>query len=133
MSPAADGRPGDALWSHSNSCSTPAVRAQLTYSSKRSGVLTAHYRMSAETVRNVAPARCVQLHRSHLRGESCHNLRMKSGDCTYIWELDDWPRWRFDLATLAGPLADASRARACSWAAWPMSAWRCAAKPACRR
>lgn len=41
----------------------------------------------------------------------CHNLRMKSGDCIYIWQADDWPRWRFDLATLAGPLADASRAQ----------------------
>ena len=36
---------------------------------------------------------------------------MNSGDYTYIWQLDDWPAWRFDLAALAQPLADVSRAQ----------------------
>ena len=30
---------------------------------------------------------------------------------TYIWEADDWPTWRFDLAALAQPLAAVSRAQ----------------------
>jgi len=29
----------------------------------------------------------------------------------YIWQSDDWPNWRYDLAVLAGPLADASHAQ----------------------
>ena len=36
---------------------------------------------------------------------------MISGDCRYIWQAPDWPRWRYDLAALAGPLAEASRAQ----------------------
>lgn len=36
---------------------------------------------------------------------------MNGGDYVYIWEADDWPTWRFDLATLAQPLADVSRAQ----------------------
>ncbi len=36
---------------------------------------------------------------------------MKSGDYTYIWQARDWPAWRFDLAALAQPLADVSRAQ----------------------
>ena len=40
-----------------------------------------------------------------------HNLRMKCGDYTYIWQAGDWPNWRYDLAVLAGPLADVSRAQ----------------------
>ena len=32
---------------------------------------------------------------------AAHNLRMNSGDYTYIWQANDWPTWRFDLATLA--------------------------------
>lgn len=36
---------------------------------------------------------------------------MNGGDYTYIWEADDWPTWRFDLAALAQPLADVSRAQ----------------------
>lgn len=36
---------------------------------------------------------------------------MESGDYTYIWQANDWPTWRFDLATLAQPLADVSRAQ----------------------
>ena len=36
---------------------------------------------------------------------------MNSGDYKYIWQASDWPNWRFDLATLAGPMAEASRAQ----------------------
>ena len=35
---------------------------------------------------------------------------MKSGDYAYIWQADDWPNWRLDLAALAQPLAEVSRA-----------------------
>jgi len=27
---------------------------------------------------------------------------MNSGDYKYIWQASDWPRWRYDLAALAG-------------------------------
>jgi Fic family protein len=30
---------------------------------------------------------------------------------TYIWQAPDWPVWRYDLAALAGPLAEVSRAQ----------------------
>ena len=40
-----------------------------------------------------------------------HNLRMNSGDCTYNWQAGDWPNWCYDLATLAGPLSEVSRAQ----------------------
>lgn len=36
---------------------------------------------------------------------------MNSGDYTYIWQASDWPSWRFDLAALAQPLVDVSRAQ----------------------
>jgi Fic family protein len=36
---------------------------------------------------------------------------MNSGDNIYIWQAGDWPRWRYDLAALAGPLAEVSRAQ----------------------
>ncbi len=36
---------------------------------------------------------------------------MNRGDYTYIWQASDWPTWRFDLAALAPPLADVSRAQ----------------------
>lgn len=36
---------------------------------------------------------------------------MKSGDKIYIWQLDEWPQWRFDLSTLAEPMAAVSRAQ----------------------
>lgn len=36
---------------------------------------------------------------------------MNGGDYTYIWQAADWPTWRFDLAALAQPLADVSRAQ----------------------
>jgi Fic family protein len=36
---------------------------------------------------------------------------MNSGDYKYIWQAGDWPAWRFDLAVLAGPMAEVSRAQ----------------------
>ena len=36
---------------------------------------------------------------------------MNSGDCNYIWQASDWPAWRFDLAALAEPMAQVSRAQ----------------------
>lgn len=36
---------------------------------------------------------------------------MRRGDYTYIWQASDWPTWRYDLAALAGPLAEVSRAQ----------------------
>lgn len=39
------------------------------------------------------------------------NLRMNSRDYTYIWQAPDWPAWRYNLAALAGPLAEVSLAQ----------------------
>ena len=36
---------------------------------------------------------------------------MNSGDHKYIWQAGDWPNWHFDLAALAGPMAEVSRAQ----------------------
>ena len=36
---------------------------------------------------------------------------MNSDDYTYIWQSKDWPDWRYDLAALAEPLAQVSRAQ----------------------
>jgi Fic family protein len=36
---------------------------------------------------------------------------MNSGECEYIWQSNDWPNWHFDLAALAGPMAEVSRAQ----------------------
>lgn len=36
---------------------------------------------------------------------------MKGGENPCIWQANDWPHWRYDLAALAGPLADVSRAQ----------------------
>jgi Fic family protein len=36
---------------------------------------------------------------------------VNGGDYIYIWQARDWPSWRFDLAALAQPLADVSRAQ----------------------
>ena len=36
---------------------------------------------------------------------------MNRGNYTYIWQAHDWPGWRFDLAALARPLAEVSRAQ----------------------
>lgn len=40
-----------------------------------------------------------------------HNLRMNSGDYKYLWQANNWPTWHFDLAALAGPLAEVSLAQ----------------------
>lgn len=40
-----------------------------------------------------------------------HNLRMNSVENLYTWQDDDWPNWKYDLAKLAGPLAEVSRAQ----------------------
>lgn len=40
-----------------------------------------------------------------------HKLRINCGDFKYIWQASDWPNWRFDLAALAGPMAEVSRAQ----------------------
>lgn len=36
---------------------------------------------------------------------------MKREDQLYIWQADDWPRWHYDLSTLANPLTEASKAQ----------------------
>lgn len=36
---------------------------------------------------------------------------MNSGDYTYIWQATDWPHWHYDLAALAEPMAEVSRAQ----------------------
>lgn len=36
---------------------------------------------------------------------------MKSSDYRYIWQSEAWPDWRYDLARLTAPLADASHAQ----------------------
>jgi Fic family protein len=36
---------------------------------------------------------------------------MDGGENTYIWQAVDWPNWRFDLAVLAQPVAEVSRAQ----------------------
>ena len=36
---------------------------------------------------------------------------MIHGEKRYIWQDDDWPHWRYDLAVLASPLAEVSRAQ----------------------
>ncbi|MDO9477366.1 MAG: Fic family protein, partial [Pseudohongiella sp.] len=36
---------------------------------------------------------------------------MNSGDYNYIWQSKDWPTWYFDLAALAVPMAEVSRAQ----------------------
>lgn len=36
---------------------------------------------------------------------------MNYGDYLYIWQAPDWPQWRYDLAILARPLAEVSRAQ----------------------
>lgn len=36
---------------------------------------------------------------------------MNGGDNIFIWQADEWPKWRYDLSTLTGPLTDVSRAQ----------------------
>lgn len=43
------------------------------------------------------------------------NLRMNSGDKSYIWQANDWPHWRHDLSALTGPLTEVSRAQGVLW------------------
>lgn len=40
-----------------------------------------------------------------------YNLRIDSGEKLYVWQQDDWPHWRYDLARLAPLLAQAHEAR----------------------
>ena len=60
----------------------------------------------------------LELNRRISRGEllacavkASHNLRMSYGEYKYIWQAPEWPAWRYDLAALAGPLAEVSRAQ----------------------
>lgn len=39
------------------------------------------------------------------------NLRMNSGENLYIWQVDAWPSWRYDIAALMGLLSNVSRAQ----------------------
>ena len=39
------------------------------------------------------------------------NLRMYGGEKLYIWQSADWPKWRYDLSALTGPLTEVSRAQ----------------------
>ncbi|MDR2689480.1 MAG: Fic family protein [Azoarcus sp.] len=36
---------------------------------------------------------------------------MDSGEKLYLWQADDWPKWRHDLSALTGPLTEVSRAQ----------------------
>ena len=36
---------------------------------------------------------------------------MNSGESLYIWQADDWPRWRYDSAALVGALTQVSHAQ----------------------
>lgn len=36
---------------------------------------------------------------------------MNSGEKLYIWQAAEWPAWQYDLAALAGPLTEVSRAQ----------------------
>src|SRR5262245_23763319 len=36
---------------------------------------------------------------------------MAYGEKLYVWQADDWPRWRYDLPALAARLTDVSRAQ----------------------
>jgi Fic family protein len=39
------------------------------------------------------------------------NLRMNSGEKTYIWQSDAWPNWRYDLSAIANQLTAVSHAQ----------------------
>jgi Fic family protein len=43
--------------------------------------------------------------------DTLHNLRMKRGEWTYIWEDPGWPALRYDLSVIAGRLAEVTRAQ----------------------
>ncbi len=36
---------------------------------------------------------------------------MGSGEKRYVWQADDWPKWRHELSALVGPLTEVSRAQ----------------------
>lgn len=36
---------------------------------------------------------------------------MNSGDCIHVWQVSDWPNWRYDLAALVQPMAEVSLAQ----------------------
>jgi Fic family protein len=36
---------------------------------------------------------------------------MKRGDYPFLWQSNDWPNWQFDLAALANPMTEVSRAQ----------------------
>lgn len=36
---------------------------------------------------------------------------MNRGENLYVWQADDWPHWRYELAVLAAPLAEVSHAQ----------------------
>lgn len=40
-----------------------------------------------------------------------HNIRMNSGDKTYIWQDSQWPHWEYDLKQLTGLLAQVYQAQ----------------------
>jgi Fic family protein len=73
-------------------------RARPAPSSPFSGERALNHRM--QCVESVAPA-----------ANDVSNHRMNGGENLYVWQADDWPQWRYDLAALAGPLSDVSRAQ----------------------
>jgi len=56
------------------------------------------------------PRHTAQLPLAHA-ANAPHNHRMYCGDYTYLWQASDWPHWRYDLSTLADPMARVSRAQ----------------------
>lgn len=36
---------------------------------------------------------------------------MESGDCVYVWQRNDWPKWKYSLAELTQLMMDVSRAQ----------------------
>lgn len=48
-------------------------------------------------------------------GDWTVNRRMYNLQHQYIWTLNDWPDWRYDLNRLAEPMADVSRAQGVLW------------------
>jgi hypothetical protein len=62
-----------------------------------------------------------------------NNRRMKSGENNCIWQQPDWPRWRYDLTVLVGPMTEVSRVQGLLLGRLPTSAWDCGSRPASRR
>lgn len=63
-----------------------------------------------QLLRLVQPSRATRLQLA-LAANAAHIRRMNCGDCTFIWQAPDWPRWRYDLSLLAEPIARVSRAQ----------------------